>query len=193
MKSGATRRRANIACVESLWNADLENRLSVVPVLDLVSRINGTRYTHLTCNTREELAYNLGKLGKGRGYRILYLSLHGKPGEIILDGGRTDLEALSTMMGTRFAGWAVHFGSCSTLAIPLNRIRTFMAATRVAMVSGYVRDVNWVATAALDLMFFDWFQYYGDMRLAWKTFARSNRESIARTGLKAVHAGYRER
>ena len=61
--------RTNIACLESLWNSDLENRLSVVPILDLVSRVNGTRYTYLTCNTREELAYNLGKLGKRRGYR----------------------------------------------------------------------------------------------------------------------------
>ena len=180
--------RKNIACLESLWNSDMENRLSVVPILDLVCRINRIKYTYLTCNTREELAYNLGKLGKGRGYRILYLSLHGKPGEIILDGGRTDLESLAGMMGTRFAGWAVHFGSCSTIAVPLSRIRAFMAATRVAMVSGYRKDVNWVATAALDLMFFDWLQYYGDTRIAWKTFSRSNREQIARTGLKAFHA-----
>lgn len=187
-KSGAGNHRANIACLESLWNADVENRLSVVPILDLVSRINGTRYAHLTCNTREELAYNLGKLGKRRGYRVLYFSLHGKPGEIILDGGRTDLESLAGMMGRRFAGWAVHFGCCSTIAIPPRRIRNFMGATRVAMVSGYGKDVNWVATAALDLILFDWFQYYGDTRLMWKTFSRSNRELIARTGLKAFHA-----
>jgi hypothetical protein len=63
-----------------------------------------------------------------------------------------------------------------------------MAATRVAMVSGYGKDVNWVATAALDLIFFDWFQYYGDTRLLWKTFSRSNRELIERTGLRAFHA-----
>ena len=76
-----------------------------MPILDLVCKINRIRYTYLTCNTREELAYNLGKLRDGRGYRILYLSLHGKPGELILDGGRTDLEALAGMMGAGFAGW----------------------------------------------------------------------------------------
>ena len=192
-KSVARDHRANIACLESLWNAELENRLSVTPILDLVSRINRTRYTHLTCNTREELAHNLGKLGRGRGYRLLYFSLHGKPGEIVLDAGRADLESLAGMMGTRFAGWAVHFGCCSTIAVPPRRIRNFMDATRVAMVSGYGKDVNWVATAALDLIFFDWFQYYGDMRLMWKTFSRSNRELIARTGLRAFHAQPSER
>src|SRR5262245_57443867 len=134
--------RKNIACLESLWNSDIENRLSVVPILELVTRINGIRYTYLTCNTREELSYNLGKLHQGRGYRILYLSLHGKPGEIILDGGRTDLEALAAMMGTGFAGWAVHFGSCSTIDVPPARLRRFMAATRVATLLGYQTDVN---------------------------------------------------
>jgi len=180
--------RTNIACLESLWNSDVENRLSVVPILDLVCRINRVRYSHLTCNTREELAYNLGKLGRKRGYRVLYFSLHGKPGEIVLDGGRIDLESLAPMMGRRFSGWAVHFGCCSTIAVPRRRIRNFMRATGAAMVSGYGRDVNWVATAALDLILFDWFQYYGDTRLLWKTFSRSNRELIARTGLHAFHA-----
>jgi hypothetical protein len=187
-KSGARDHRANIACLESLWNAELENRLSVVPILELVSRINRTRYTHLTCNTREELAHNLGKLGKRRGYRVLYFSLHGKPGEIVLDAGRADLESLAGMMGTRFAGWAIHFGCCSTIAIPPRRIRNFIGATRVAMVSGYGKDVNWVATAALDLILFDWFQYYGDTRLMWRDFRRKYTAMIGQTGLRAVHA-----
>ena len=180
--------RTNIACLESLWNSDIENRLSVVPILDLVSRVNGTRYTYLTCNTREELAYNLGKLGKGRGYRLLYLSLHGKPGELVLDGGRTDLESLAQMMGTRFAGWAVHFGSCSTISVPPARLRRFMAATRVTVVLGYQTDVNWIASAALDLLLFDWFQYYRDTRKLWRDFRRDYGALIRSTGLRAFHA-----
>jgi hypothetical protein len=180
--------RKNIACLESLWNSDIENRLSVVPILELVCKINGIKYTYLTCNTREELGYNLGKLNSRRGYRILYLSLHGKPGEIILDGGRTDLETLATMMGERFAGWAVHFGSCSTIAVSRGRLRRFIAATKVAIVLGYETDVNWIASAALDLLLFDWFQYYGDTRRLWKDFRKNNSGLIAQTGLKAFHA-----
>ena len=55
--------RKNIACLESLWNSDIENRLSVVPILDLVCTINRIRYTHLTCNTREELAFRKTNAG----------------------------------------------------------------------------------------------------------------------------------
>jgi len=179
--------RKNIACLESLWSSDVENRLSVVPILELVSKVNGIRYTYLTCNTREELSYNLGKLGKRRGYRILYLSLHGKPGEIILDGGRTDLESLADMMGARFAGWAVHFGTCATIDVPPARLRRFMRATKVAMLLGYRTDVNWIASAALDLLLFDWFQYYDDTRRLWRDFRKDYAELIRQTGLEAFH------
>ncbi|MCC7485136.1 MAG: hypothetical protein IT529_09090 [Burkholderiales bacterium] len=179
--------RKHIACLESLWNSDIENRLSVVPILELVSRINRTRYTYLTCNTREELAYNLGKLGARRGYRILYLSLHGKPGELVLDGARTDLETLAGMLGTRFSGWVVHFGSCSTINVPRARIGRFMAATKVATVLGYSTDVNWIASAALDLLLFDWFQYYDDTRRLWRDFRRQYAGLIRQTGLVAFH------
>ena len=187
----ARNHRKNIACLESLWNSDVENRLSVVPILELVCRINKIRYTYLTCNTCEELAHNLPKLARGRGYRILYLSFHGKPGQVLLDGATTDLEALAAMMGKGFAGWAVHFGSCSTIDVPRPRIRKFMAATGVTIVLGYRKDVNWIATAALDLILFDWFQYYGDTRRLWQDFKKKNGEMIEQTGLNAFHPDIR--
>ena len=90
---GRTRsHKKNIACLESLWDGKLENRLSVVPVLDLASRLDDVRFAYLTCNTEDELRYNLGKLRRKRGYGILYLCCHGKPGELLFDDARIDIE-----------------------------------------------------------------------------------------------------
>lgn len=186
--AGSRHRSKNIACVESLWNSDIENRLSVVPILELVSKVNGVRYTYLTCNTREELGYNLGKLKRKRGYGILYLSFHGKPGEVVLDGTSVDLETLAALMARGFAGWVVHFGTCATIDIPRKRMRKFMKATGVALVMGYGTDVNWVASAALDLILFDCLQYYEDLRKLWIAFRRKQAGLIASTGLRAFHA-----
>lgn len=187
-RAGSKDYRKNIACLESLWNSNIENRLSVVPILELVSKVNGVRYTYLTCNTREELGHNLGKLKRKRRYGILYLSFHGKPGEVVLDGTSVDLETLATLMDKGFAGWVVHFGTCATIDIPRARMRKFMNATAVAMVLGYGTHVNWVASAALDLLLFDWLQYYGDMRRLWTGFKKSHTGLIANTGLRAFHA-----
>src|SRR5262245_44189804 len=112
---GRTRsHKKNIACLESLWDGKLENRLSRVPMLDLASRVDDVRFAYLTCNTEDELRYNLGKLKHKRGYGILYLCCHGKPGELLLDNARIDIERLSTFMRDGFTDWVVHFGTCST-------------------------------------------------------------------------------
>ena len=51
----------NITCLESLWNDALENRLRVLPILELTSQANTANFVRLTCNTRAELRYNLSK------------------------------------------------------------------------------------------------------------------------------------
>ena len=107
----------NIACVESLWTRNIEHRLSVAPILELSSRINLTKFIHLSCNTPEELIHHLNLLKKKRGYGVLYLSFHGRPGLIILDGTGIDIETLADLMGKGFENWNIHFGSCETMRI----------------------------------------------------------------------------
>ncbi len=69
-------RKRNIACLESLWDKETEDRLNVVPMLDIVSKVWNIKYSHLTCNTSGELKYNLNLLCK-RNYGILYLAFQG--------------------------------------------------------------------------------------------------------------------
>lgn len=181
----ARSRKKNIACVESLWDDNIERRLSVVPLLELASRIDDLRTSYLTCNTEEELKYNLAKLKRKRGYGILYLSCHGRPGELVLDQQAIEIEKLAQYMADGFASWVVHFGSCATINIPLARISRFIATTKVSMVVGYKKDVNWIDSAAIDLMLFDWLQEYRHMDRFWAFFKRRYRDLIGVTGLRA--------
>ena len=177
--------KKNIACVEALWDGNIESRLSVVPLLELASRVDDVRFSYLTCNTEEELKYNLGKLKNRRGYGILYLSCHGRPGELVLDQAAVDVEKLSQYMGDGFANWVVHFGSCATINIPQARISRFITVTEVSMVVGYKTDVDWIDSAAVDLLLFDRLQEYRDMHRFWVQFKRRYRDVIGVTGLRA--------
>jgi len=94
------RYRKKIACLESLWDNDVEKRLSVIPIVELASKLHNLKFTHLTCNTKEELKHNLKKLKRKPGYGILYLSFHGHPGEIVVDGSKMKIESLASFMGT---------------------------------------------------------------------------------------------
>lgn len=177
----------NIACLESLWDKDIENRLSVSPILEIVSKMDGVKYTYLTCSTAEELKYNMVLLKRKKGYGILYLAFHGRPGDIILANSPINIETLAIFMGKGFKGWIVHFGTCGTTNVKKDRIINFIKATDVSMVLGYRKGVDWIDSAALDLLILDWLQEYKNIASFWKTFKKVNKGLISITGLKAFH------
>jgi hypothetical protein len=111
-----------------------------------------SKFSHLTCNTREELKYNLNLLCK-RNYGVLYFAFHGSPGRIHLHRDRVKLPELAGMMNHRFTNWIIHFGTCSTLRKP-TAVREFVEQTGVAMVTGFTRDVDWIESSSFELLLF---------------------------------------
>ncbi|GAB4212895.1 MAG: hypothetical protein OHK0022_49320 [Roseiflexaceae bacterium] len=177
----------HIACLESLWNNDLEERWSVQPILALIANIQDCRLAHLTCNTEPEFAYNLSMLSRRRQDGILYLAFHGAPGEIYLaDGTNISLEQLAEYMETRFNGWIIHFGSCSTISVDQERLDQFIKATNVHMMIGYTKDVDWIESSAMDMLIFQALQQYVDLHAFWRSLQKNYPDLIAKTGLNVA-------
>lgn len=141
-----------------MWTKNTEDRLNVLPTLQLISKTQESRFSHLTCNTREELRYNLNLLCK-RNYGILYFAFHGSPGKIHLHRDKITLTELAQMMNCRFSNWIIHFGTCSTLRKP-REVEYFVEKTGVALVTGFTRDVEWIESSAFELLLFKAFQTY---------------------------------
>lgn len=148
-------RNGNIFCLESLWSDSTDHpRQSVLPLLDTLQRAYDIRLTHLNCNTKDEFFYNLG-LSKGN-YGIIYISTHGESTKIKLHSGDIDLEELSIRMGRKFKNCGIHFASCSTLKTDKKNLEDFVQKTGVSFVSGYKKDVYWIPSAAVDLVYLDY-------------------------------------
>jgi hypothetical protein len=149
----------NIACLEGLWDDNLEERLTAAALLDLAAKISEVKFTLLSCNTREEFEFNIAKFCISRikkHYGVLYLVFHGEPGRISLsDEVPLRLEELADIFGDRFQGWVVHFSSCSTLAIKENRLKNFIRKTKVSLVIGYTKNMSWSECMAMDLLLFE--------------------------------------
>ena len=161
----------------------MENRLSVVPVLETTARLWSTKFIHLTCNTKSELQYNLALLCK-RNYGILYLAFHGVKGAIELhDGTPISLADLSQMMGARFSGWIIHFGSCDTIKNE-EQVYEFMAQTGVALVTGYQKPVDWGEGAALEILFFQALQKFKSLSALRKHLHKKFPDLIRATGFR---------
>ena len=179
--------KKNIACLESFWDDDVEHRLTVAPILELLSRRNRLKFTLLTCNTKEEFEHNLTLLRKRKGYGILYLAFHGQPGRILLNGSSLNIETLAEIMGKSFTNWIIYFGSCATINVKEERILDFMKSTGILMVMGYDRSIDWLSSTALDLFLLDCLQCYRDMRKFWNFFRRNYQGMTEIIGLKAFH------
>lgn len=176
-----------IACLESFWNEDVVNRLSVVPLLELLSKTNGTKSVYLTCNTMEEFKFNLDIYKAIKGCGILYLAFHGYPGGIQLPDLKIDIETLASLMGRKFKNWIIYFDSCSTLKIEKERILNFLTDTGAIMVIGFKHRLDWLDGAATDLLVLDWLQYYKDMRRFCKRFGRAYKDLVRITGMVVYH------
>ena len=48
-----------IFCLEGLWDNNLEQRLSVKPLLEIISKLNGIKFTHCPSNTVSEFQFHL--------------------------------------------------------------------------------------------------------------------------------------
>lgn len=141
-----------------MWERRTENRLNVLPTLELISKTQDAKFSHMTCNTREELKYNLNLLCK-RNYGVLYFAFHGSPGKIHLHRDKVSLTELAAMMNHRFAGWIIHFGTCSTLRKP-REVGYFIQQTNVDLVTGFTKDVDWIESSAFELLLFKAFHTY---------------------------------
>ncbi len=174
-----------VACLESLWDENVDQPLSVLPIIEAAARLKGFRYRYLPCNTREELGYNLGRLSGGSEPGLLYLAFHGRPGQIVTArGDEITLEELAGYMGRDFSGWVVHFSTCGTTRKGEGAVREFIRRTGAAMVLGYDTDVDWTESSALDLLLFDWIQEYRSLKPLWSRFSDRYSEMVELTGLR---------
>ena len=175
-------RKRNIACLESMWNGKIENRLNVLPTLELISKTQDSKFSHLTCNTREELRYNLSLLCK-RNYGVLYFAFHGSPGRIHLHRDKVTLTELAQMMNCRFSNWVIHFGTCSTLRKP-KEVEYFVEQTRVSLVTGFTKDVDWIESSAFELLLFKALLIYKSPKVVCRHLLAKYPELAHLTGFK---------
>lgn len=141
-----------ILCLEANWNGKRPSSQSVESTLETLCGIHQDSAVHLWCNTMEELTYSLRDMTYGFRQGTLYLSFHGLKDSILLASGqRVGMKALADLMGNRFAGWNIHFGSCNTMKS--ENAPWFKKTTGARILSGYITSVGWVQSMSTDLLF----------------------------------------
>lgn len=177
-----TFRSRNIVCLESFWEARLENRLDVQPMLELLEKTETCKYIHLSCNTVAELDYNLRLVSRRRA-GVLYLAFHGSPGKLHVGKTKLPIDDLAEMMGEKFRNWIIHFGSCSIFRSPV-AVERFADSTQAALLTGYTRDVEWIESTAFELLLFQQFATYRSARIICRNVHKKHSEFVDQLGFR---------
>ncbi len=155
---------SGVFCLEGAWNPDdLTDRSSVLPVLDVLERLECIDYVHRDIGTRAELEHYVRRwIEENLDYRLLVLAFHGS---VDRDGvrslwlsaetdGTVTIDHLTGLLAGQLEGCVVHLGSCSVVDARDPAWSTFLHRTGAAAVMGYDRDIDWVDSAAWELILF---------------------------------------
>lgn len=151
--------KKGIFCLEGLWTNNLNNKSTVLPILELLQKGGVCNHIHHTCATKEELEFFLNKWKQesiSAKYPILYLAFHGKKEQIyITDDNTYSLTDLADMLKNSARGKVVFFASCETLNSNGRSIQTFLKKTKALAAIGYKQEVDWMVATAFELLVLD--------------------------------------
>jgi len=144
-----------IFCLEGIWDNDLRKRSTVEPILLLLKQRLGIPYIHRDCATVHEFEFYLSKFIQAtyRKYPILYLAFHGKEGSIMFNGRESySLDEMSDSLKGKCKKTVIIIGSCSTMDIRKQHLKSFLSNTGALAVCGYRNDVDWMRSTAFELL-----------------------------------------
>lgn len=144
-----------IFCLEGEWEGLLTDRTSVEPPLRMLENMKGcSKVVHRDVATRDEFDYYLSKWLQKRyaDFGLAYLAFHGDRGEINLGRDVVTLDDIAETIEGRAVGRILYFGSCATLAVEDDVLEDFCRRTGARAVVGYTNYVDWLQSAAFDLI-----------------------------------------
>jgi hypothetical protein len=144
---------AGVFCLEGEWDAQIEGRESVLPILEVLEQLEVIRFVHRNAHTTTELEHHIARwTERGQSFDLVYMAFHGsRAGLSLSEGHDVARERLAILMEGAGKGAGIHFGTCSVLRRSDTDLEQFISATGARMICGYTRNVDWVDSAAFDL------------------------------------------
>ncbi len=149
-----------IFCLEGDWWG-IRDTTTVETMLQFIQKSGRVPipYIHRDIGTFFEFRYYLWKWTQQaqKDHPILYLAFHGIPGGVYVGDKRksdslVSLETMGELLKGKCRRRIIVIGSCETLAVSPARIHKFLKTTRAAAVCGYRKEVEWVTSAALEII-----------------------------------------
>ncbi|MDH6306697.1 hypothetical protein M2459_003637 [Parabacteroides sp. PF5-5] len=153
-------REKYIYCLEGNWNRNPRSKQSIKPILDLLHTFSRVKYIYRKCFNKEDFLKGLQTFAQKRyaNYTVLYIAFHGRKNRVYFGNEYVTLKEIANTLEGKLKGKIVHFGSCSTLRTSEKNISDFITRTGCSCISGYERNVEYIASTAFELLYFETLQ-----------------------------------
>lgn len=151
-----------IFCIEGEWSPNLADPRSVRPLLETLKSVGKIDFIHRSAITADAFRAIAGRWSQKQyeKYTVGYFALHGSPGAIHLGRENFSLEELGELLAGKCQGRTLYFGACSTLEVEEARLEAFRRTTGGRVVIGYSAEIDWLESAAFDLLLLEAISHY---------------------------------
>lgn len=154
----------HIFCIEGSWSNDFKDKASILAALEFLKCNAEIDFIRKECIEPEAFKVLLQTaMQKGYvKYGIVYLAFHGSSRCLhIGKRKKIDLAAIADIIEDSAQNKIIHFGSCSTLkGVTAWELKRFLNKTGAAAISGYTKDIDFIESTVLDILYFKKCQQY---------------------------------
>lgn len=180
-----------VYCLECEWYGPESHGFTIEHILRVVHHFNPKKYGHYhyDVSTEEEFWFLLNRWTQRRfdTHPILYLGFHGEPGAIFLRNGKKSpkitLNDIRDVLAGKCNKRVIFFGSCETMYNKPHERKTFLEKTQALAICGYKRPIDWMLSAAMDLIVLSTMQEQAFTLAGMKAIAK--KVSMRARGLKS--------
>lgn len=180
-----------VLCLEGPWSAKLTDRSTVRPLLEVLEEQKLIRYAYRDAVTVAEFEQYMLQWTQNQyaDHGFAYLAFHGDPGGFWIGRRFYTLETLAELCEGRLAGRTLYFGACATLKINEETAREFLRMTGARALCGYTKDVDWVESAAFEMILIRTVTNYDRIDAGFRDLQKTHGGLCEYLGLRAVWNG----
>jgi hypothetical protein len=155
---GTRRKKPCFLDLESYWSEDLAERESVQPFIKGLCDLNQWEFHYRTFDSGNDIRlwlHSFQKIRRSQADKIVYVASHGtETGVLATLETRIQVDEIIAALKPATSIVGLHLGACSLGRGPV--LERILKETNLSWVAGYDKEVPWLESTALDLLFWSW-------------------------------------
>lgn len=176
-----------IFAIEGEWEKTPKSKLSFLPALELLEKIESIPFAYRTAATHQEFYHHLRTAGRNKSFDTLYLAFHGTKGSLWFADGELKILDLAREFAKVFVDKNILISSCQIAKNP-EILKEFIKITGAKAVAAYSKKIDFFESTLLDLACLEALNRVSQ-RKKWKTIMEDEHSWLVKKNGLVIEQG----